>query len=109
MMELIGIGQLYAITKSMKNLRGILSTPTLAVMSLLKSDFQDYPPPPAGSTYVRTFFLKNSWSTKQGTGDILGIVQSVGVPYAPFVQGDSQAFMQILEALRQGGWRQNGS
>lgn len=70
-----------------------MKRPTHKALKIIKERLQQYPPPPAGSTYQRTGDLRSSWHFRTVlSGDQLGRVFSTGVPYAPFVQGyQSQA------------------
>lgn len=80
-----------------------LAEPTREVLALLKERLQNYPAPPAGSEYVRTYRLQNSWQEVLIlAGDELGKVESVGVLYGPYVQdAEEQAWMH------QGRWQTN--
>lgn len=58
-----------------------------------------YPPKPTGSTYVRTFNLRNGWQLRN-TGDGVNVRVVNPVKYAAYVQGnDTQAWMHA------GRWR----
>jgi hypothetical protein len=70
----------------------------------------EYPAPPAGSTYERTFELKRGWAEARAFGRGTGGQFSVGagtqmvtltnaVEYVPLVQGDRQA------RVHQGRWQ----
>lgn len=61
---------------------------------------QEYPPPPAGSTYVRTGTLGRRWSSRVESiaGGVRGTLENP-TPYGPFVQGDQQA------VVHRGRWR----
>ena len=64
-------------------------------LTLLHREMQTYPPKRAGSSYVRTDVLKNSWSKsgprREGTA-IVGEVASSGqtAPYNRYVQDQTQ-------------------
>ena len=64
---------------------------------LIRADIKRYPPPPAGSSYIRTGTLGRSWASKvQRREAIIGNV----TPYGPYVQGATeQAWMH------KGRWR----
>lgn len=47
-----------------------------------------YPPPVAGSKYIRTYFLQSSWF--RGQRGLKGWVRNVGPAYNTFVQGQNQ-------------------
>lgn len=78
-----------------------MDDPTSDALALLKKRMQEYPAPPAGSTYQRTNDLKNSWQetvVMSGT-TLVGNLFS-NVPYGPFVQDEeSQA------GIHQGRWQ----
>lgn len=75
------------------------------------SDIKNYPPPPSGSTYVRTNRLFFGWHVVSGAGGFtVNIVNNV--PYAGFVQGDQQTWfheqtgwLRIREHLDRDGYR----
>ena len=68
-----------------ENLIGQLAAPTEEMLQYLKERLQEYPPPPAGSTYERTFTLKGGWrDTPILSGDILGELSNPTF-YGPYV------------------------
>lgn len=79
--------------------------PQADIPSLLRSFVQDaqrYPSPPAGSTYRRTYTLRDGWGVADVTqrATMFGASIVNGVSYAPYVVGsDDQAWMH------QGRWR----
>lgn len=78
-----------------------MADPTSDALNLLKKRMQDYPPPPPGSTYQRTYNLKNSWQETvitSGTTTIGNLFSSI--PYGPLVQDrENQA------GIHQGRWQ----
>lgn len=69
----------------------------------LAPDAAAYPPPPDGSTYVRTETLKRGWLEAEPTvsasgTDLLAVLEN-STAYGDYVQGDEQA------AIHQGRWR----
>lgn len=69
--------------------------PTEAALALVHADITEYPPKPAGSTYVRTGRLASSWESElDGKDGVLGRVRSSGgtAKYNIYVQdADRQA------------------
>lgn len=98
--EIVGLKELIAKLGKLGDLLGELAEPTRELLELLKLRMQEYPPPPSGSKYVRTYNLKNSWQENVIlAGSVLGTVQS-DIRYAPYVQDlDQQA------AIHQGRWQ----
>lgn len=66
------------------------------------AEIRTYPPPPAMSTYVRTFQLYNGWSVQGPTFSSGGLVTKIvnNTPYARFVQGNDQTWFH-----EQTGWK----
>lgn len=99
--EIRGLDVIQAALGRIDNLLADMAEPTRETLELLKRRMQDYPPPPAGSKYVRTYRLRNSWQEDIIlSGNVLGRLESVNVPYAPYVQ-DEQHQAQI----HQGRWQ----
>lgn len=74
------------------------------ILTEIAGDAANYPPPPDGSTYVRTFTLRDGWLDAQPSfdmsGDTLMAVLTNPTPYGGYVQGpDDQAWMH------EGRWR----
>lgn len=82
------------------NLVNQLAQPTGEALEYLRQKMAAYPPPPAGSTYVRTETLKNGWESYLVlAGDRLGLLENPTL-YAPYVQGaETQA------AVHRGRWQ----
>jgi len=79
----------------------ILAPPTKESLDLLKKRMQEYPAPPAGSTYVRTYNLRGGWHLATVvSGNILGRVWNEGVEYADYVQQES-----TQAEIHQGRWQ----
>lgn len=57
---------------------------------LLVAELTKYPPPPAGSRYVRTFRLRRGWERSTPVTGGKGFQVINAVEYARFVQGDAQ-------------------
>jgi len=74
------------------------------VMDEIAGDAAAYPPPPAGSKYVRTNTLRAGWLSGQTRFTASGQTQLEAVrenatPYGGYVQGEDQAWMHV------GRWR----
>lgn len=82
-----GLDRLLAKLESMETVRRRMDEPTGKINKILLARAQFYPPPPAGSRYVRTFRLRHSWQARLVMqGDELGRVESTGVKYNIYVQ-----------------------
>jgi hypothetical protein len=82
-----------------ENLISQLAEPTEEVLEYLRQKMATYPPPPAGSTYVRTMTLQGGWQSLVLAGNRLGVLSNP-VSYGPYVQGaEDQA------AVHQGRWQ----
>lgn len=98
--KITGLKEAIKEIEGLDNLVAQLARPTRDVLEMLRERLQEYPPAPAGSTYVRTFALKNGWQELLVlSGNRLGLVENP-VAYAPYVQDpDSQA------AVHAGRWQ----
>jgi hypothetical protein len=98
----IKVKGLKALQKDMgKSVALLTILPPLAKgMRSIKTAARQYPPPPAGSRYVRTFKLRQSWEdgTSARGSKAVGIV-ATDISYGPYVRGDKQA------AIHRGRWR----
>lgn len=87
--EIRGLDVIQAALGRIDNLLADMAEPTREVLELLKRRMQECPP--AGSRYVRTYRLRNSWQENIIlSGSVLGRLESFGVHYAPYVQDDAQ-------------------
>lgn len=99
--EIRGLAELRRKLDELEKIVGQLDDPTSDALELLKKRMQEYPAPPPGSTYDRTFELKNSWQETvilSGT-TLIGNLFS-NVPYGPFVQDE-----QEQAGIHQGRWQ----
>lgn len=89
--------EVYAKLALVRDMPRVLAPPTREALTLLKGRMQEYPPPPPGSTYVRTGRLRSGWHFRSVlSGDILGRVYSESVEYADYVQSEAdQAWMHV--------------
>ena len=79
---------------------GELTQATRAGGELVRFDGRNYPPPPAGSTYTRTYVLRDGWADVEvdtSPGRIEADIYNT-VDYAEFVYGPAQA------AVHSGRW-----
>jgi len=99
--EIRGLDVIQAALGRIDNLLADMAEPTRETLELLKRRMQEYPPPPAGSRYVRTYRLRNSWQENVIlSGSVLGRLESFGAHYAPYVQDDVQQ-----ASVHQGRWQ----
>lgn len=96
-LELRGLDELIAALGRVEDLPKLLEPATREVLTMLRERMQEYPPPPANSTYRRTGNLRESWREYPlSSGDVLGRVRSEGAiaPYNRYVQAAAdQAWM----------------
>jgi hypothetical protein len=79
----------------------LLSSALTGAAQVVMQDAQQYPAPPAGSQYVRTYVLREGWQYSEprvGPDTVETDVYN-DTPYAPYVVGDEQA------AVHAGRWR----
>lgn len=99
--KITGLERLKPYLRELGNLDGGLNAPTRDALVMLQSRLREYPPPPAGSRYIRTYNLRHSWITellRQPNG-VLGQVASFGVPYNRYVMDDTRQ-----APVHQGRW-----
>lgn len=69
------------------------------VIESARASAMRYPPPRPGQRYRRTYRLRGGWGNARVQGRIgaRAIEASIAnpVPYAPYVQGDAQAWMHV--------------
>lgn len=98
--EIVGLQPLIAKLGKLEDLLSELAEPTRELLELLKLKMQEYPPPPSGSKYIRTYNLRNSWQENIIlSGSVLGTLQS-DIRYGPYVQD-----MEQQAAIHQGRWQ----
>lgn len=99
--EIRGLPELNRKLEELEQAVGQMTDPTSDALELLRKRMQEYPAPPPGSTYERTFNLKNSWQETviiSGT-TLIGNLFS-NVPYGPYVQDEEQQ-----AGIHQGRWQ----
>lgn len=98
--DIVGLAELRGLLDRLEDVVNRMRTPTEESLNLLKQRMQAYPAPPAGSKYVRTNNLKNSWQENViMDGRTFGRLES-RISYGPYVQdADNQA------GIHQGRWQ----
>lgn len=90
-LEVRGIPELQALIKDLTDMERILEDPTSEAHEIIEQRIKEYPSPPPGSTYQRTYQLQNSWQStvlmlSNGT---MGVTRSQGVNYNLYVQDEN--------------------
>lgn len=96
-----GLDALYRKIDSMERIQDVLTPPMQRGVYRLQRDMAMYPPPPTGSTYVRTGTLGRRWTTKidRNGGGLVGTVGN-STSYGPFVQSK-----QFQARVHRGRWQ----
>lgn len=82
-----GLGPIQERLENLDSISDQLATPTREALAFLKERLQIYPPPPSGSTYERTYRLRNSWEETLVLGG--GSITS-DVEYGPYVMSEGE-------------------
>lgn len=98
MTEVVVIGDRELLRKLKKLNPRELEAGLLAAGKTVEAAAKEYPPPPPGSTYVRTYALRDNWNVRTQRRDFSVIIENP-TEYAPFVQGESQA------TVHRGRWK----
>lgn len=88
--NIVGLDLLIAkLTRIGYTLENGMGAPMRDSQEVLKTNTPPYPPPPPGSTYVRTYKLRDSIHySVQPLGSTVVMTMSVGVEYGPYVVGE---------------------
>jgi hypothetical protein len=79
-----------------------LETSLQAGGEIVVGEMVKYPPPPSGSSYVRTGALGRSWKAKPQRSDfaVKVFADDAVAPYAPYVEGD-----KTQASIHRGRWQ----
>ncbi len=87
LVEVRGLPELLKLVGDLQGMENIIGKAAEEVADLHYEKMRHYPPPPPGSTYIRTFKLQNSWRKQVILhGDMLTKVQSTSPHYNKYVQ-----------------------